>query len=238
VELFQRILFFLLMKMEGLNRRFSLVGDRDFFDETSFPWVKSVAELTPKIQAELAEVLARRDTLPNIQDISPDQRQLSTDAGWKTFYFYGYGLKSDLNCARCPDTTTALQRIPGMVSGYYSILAPGKKLPPHRGPYNGVLRFHLGLKIPASDETCAITVGSRTRSWAEGKALIFDDTYQHEAWNLTPEWRAVLFVDFLRPLPFVPHHLNRLMIWLMTKTSFVQVATKNHANWEKVFYEA
>ncbi len=137
-----------------------------------------------------------------------------SDAGWKTFFFFGYGLRADRNCARCPETVTALKKIPGMVSGYYSILAPGKSLPPHRGPYNGVLRFHLGLKIPASDDTCAITVGSATRSWAEGNALIFDDTSQRTAWNLTPEWRAVLFVDFLRPLPLVPRVLNRLMIWL------------------------
>jgi beta-hydroxylase len=233
----QRLFFALLMKIERLNRRASLVGDHEFYDLEQFPWVREVKAITPRIQAELAQVLARKENLPSIQDISPEQRALTTDAGWKTFYFFGYGLRSDKNCALCPDTVAALNKIPGMVSGYYSIFAPGKRLPPHRGPYNGVLRFHLGLKVPASDATCAIKVGSQTRSWAEGEALIFDDTYQHTAWNLTPEWRAVLFVDFLRPLPALPHALNRLMIWLMTKTPFVTVATRNHANWEKVFYE-
>jgi ornithine lipid ester-linked acyl 2-hydroxylase len=238
VKLFQQFLYFLLMKMESLNRRMSLVGDRAFFEVEDFPWVKDVAAMTPGIQAELAGVLAQRESLPSIQDISPEQSKLTTDAGWKTFYFFGYGLRSERNCERCPETAAALQKIPGMVSGYYSIFAPGKRLPFHRGPYNGVLRFHLGLKVPASDETCAIKVGSETRSWVEGEALIFDDTYQHSAWNLTDEWRAVLFVDFIRPLPFVPRVLNRLMIWLLTKTPFVSVATKNHDNWEKAFYEA
>jgi len=46
----------------------------------------------------------------------------------------------------------------------------------------------------------------------------------------------VFFVDFLRPLPPGPHLLNRAMIWLMTKTPFVKVATRNHADWEKAFY--
>ena len=27
----------------------------------------------------------------------------------------------------------------------FSILEPGKHLPPHKGPDNGVLRLHLGL---------------------------------------------------------------------------------------------
>lgn len=238
MEFFQRALFFLLTKMENLNRRGSLLGDREFFEVEAFPWVQDVVAMTPKIQVELAGVLAERERLPNFQDISPEQRELTNDAGWKTFFFFGYGLRSERNCSRCPETVKALQMIPGMVSGYYSILAPGKKLPPHRGPYNGVLRFHLGLKIPASDSTCAIRVGKQTRSWTEGGALIFDDTYRHAAWNRTSEWRAVLFVDFVRPLPFVPRQLNRLMIWLMTKTPFVKVATRNHENWEKVFYEA
>lgn len=238
MPLFQNALFRLLTRMENLNRRASLVGDREFFDADAFPWIQSVTGMTPGIQAELSAVMACRDRLPNFQDISPEQSELTRDAGWKTFFFFGYGLRSERNCERCPQTVAALRKIPGMVSAYYSILAPGKRLPPHRGPYNGVLRFHLGLKIPATDRTCAIRVGKSTRSWAEGQALVFDDTYQHAAWNLTSEWRAVLFVDFLRPLPSPARQLNRLMIWLMTKTSFVKVATRNHQNWEKAFYEA
>jgi beta-hydroxylase len=184
--------------------------------------------------------MTRREQLPNFQDISPEQRELTNDAGWKPFFFFffGYGLRSERNSARCPQTVKALQMIPGMVSGYYSILAPGKKPPPHRGPYNGVLRFQLGLQIPASDSTCAIRVGKQTRSWTEGGALVFDDTYPRAAWNRTDQWRAVLFVDFLRPLPFAPRQINRLMIWLMTKTPFVKIAARNHADWEKAFYEA
>ena len=30
----------------------------------------------------------------------------------------------------------------------FSILAPGKRIPPHDGPYKGVLRYHLGLDGP------------------------------------------------------------------------------------------
>jgi aspartyl/asparaginyl beta-hydroxylase (cupin superfamily) len=123
-----------------------------------------------------------------------------------------------------------------MSTAFFSILAPGKVLPPHRGPYNGVLRYHLGLRIPASDETCAIRVGDQTRTWAEGQALVFDDTYPHEAWDRTPEWRIVLFVDFLRPLPLLPRLVNAAMMALIRRTRFVQVAAKNQKQWETSFY--
>jgi ornithine lipid ester-linked acyl 2-hydroxylase len=230
-------LFSLLGRVEKLNKATSLVGDRQFFDTQTFPWAAEVAAGTPEIQAELSSVLAHGSRLPNVQDISPDQSSITTDSGWKTFFFYIAGVRVDKNCARCPATDRALQKIPGMVSAFYSILAPGKSLPPHRGPYNGVLRFHLGLKIPAHDQTCAIRVGTETRSWAEGGALIFDDTYEHQAWNLTPEWRAVLFVDFKRPLPWGAAVLNAAMLWMITKTPLVAVALKNVANWEHGFYE-
>ena len=70
---------------------------------------------------------------------------------------------------------------------------------PHRGPYNGVLRYHLGIEIPLGD--CALVVKKQQRGWSNSHSLIFDDSYVHEAWNKTDETRVVLFVDFLRPLP-------------------------------------
>ena len=72
-----------------------------------------------------------------------------------------------------------------MKTAFFSILAPGKHLPPHRGPYKGVMRYHLGLLIPEPAEQCGIRVDTETRHWAEGESMIFDDTFEHEAWNDT-----------------------------------------------------
>jgi len=38
--------------------------------------------------------------------------------------------------------------IPGSTTGFFSILSPHKHIPPHRGPWAGVLRLHLGLMVP------------------------------------------------------------------------------------------
>jgi aspartyl/asparaginyl beta-hydroxylase (cupin superfamily) len=235
-KLVSRTLFRVLRGMEWLNCRYSVHGDRPFFNPDDFAWTREVEKHTAAIQKELDALLLQVERLPNFQDISPDQGMLTTDARWKTFFFKGYGVACEKNRQRCPHTTQALDLIPEITTAFFSILAPGKELPVHRGPYNGVLRYHLGVRIPVSDDTCAIRVGGVQRSWVEGKSLVFDDTYDHEAWNRTPHWRIVLFVDFLRPLPFVPRMLNKAMMAVIRATPFVQVALRNQARWEASFY--
>jgi len=96
------------------------------------------------------------------------------------------------NCARCPETTRLIENIPGMKTAFFSILAPGKYIPEHRGLYKGFIRYHLGIKVPKPFNQCGIKVDGEIRHWEEGKSLIFDDTFTHEAWNLSEEFRVVL----------------------------------------------
>jgi beta-hydroxylase len=117
-----------------------------------------------------------------------------------------------------------------MTSAMFSILAGNKRLPPHRGPYKGVLRYHLGLKVPQPDR-CGIRVREQVARWEEGKELIFDDTYEHEAWNDGAEPRVVLFVDFLRPLPFPLSTVNRAVIRVISKSPFIQDAKGRLEDW-------
>ncbi len=94
-----------------------------------------------------------------------------------------------------------MREIPGMTTAMFSILSPRKHILPHRGPYKGVLRYHLGLIVPQDAEACRIRVGEDIRHWEAGRSMVFDDTFNHEVWNDTDETRVVLFVDVLRPLP-------------------------------------
>ena len=52
------------------------------------------------------------------------------------------------NCQRCPLTTQLVESIPGMKTAFFSIMLPGKYIPEHRGPYKGLLRYQLALKVP------------------------------------------------------------------------------------------
>jgi ornithine lipid ester-linked acyl 2-hydroxylase len=120
-----------------------------------------------------------------------------------------------------------------MKTAFFSILLPGKHIPEHRGPYKGVLRYHLGLIIPEPHEKCRIRVGNDVRSWREGKSLIFDDSFPHEAWNETDSVRVVLFIDVIRPLPFPWSALNETVIRLIAESPFVQDANANQQQWDK-----
>ena len=78
-------------------------------------------------------------------------------------------------------------------------MAPNSRLPIHRDPFAGSLRFHLGLKTPNS-EKCRITVDGQTYWWKDGEGVLFDETFLHRAENETDEDRVILFCDVERPL--------------------------------------
>jgi beta-hydroxylase len=227
----------LLRVIDRIIAKYSLIPNQPFFDPDDFAWVAPVEAEWKTIRRELDDVLSYQDALPNFQDISVDQATMTTDDRWKTYFLYGYGFRSEANCARCPDTAALCSRIPGMKTAFFSILAPGKHLPPHRGPYKGVMRYHLGLLIPEPAEQCGIRVDTTTRHWAEGRSLIFDDTYEHEAWNDTDATRVVLFVDFVRPLKAPARWLNAAVLWAIAFSPFIGDAKRRHNDWEKRFEE-
>ena len=224
-----------IWSLDGYFGRASKVGDHHFFDTAGFPWVPAIEADWRKVRAELDTVMRRSSDLPNIQDIAKDHLHLTQDDGWKSFFFFAFGLKMHGNCRRCPETTRLLKRMPGMKTAMFSILAPGKHLPPHRGPYKGVLRLHLGLLIPEPTEKCGIRVGDEVRHWQEGKIMILDDCFEHEAWNDTDKFRVVLFVDIMRPMRFPANLFNSILTWVIAMSPFVLGAAGSYRRWEKRF---
>jgi aspartyl/asparaginyl beta-hydroxylase (cupin superfamily) len=215
--------------------RSSLVPTTPFLDPGVFDWVADLEGGWRDMREELDVVLRHRDELPNFQDISTDQATITDDDRWKTYFFFGYGFRSDANCARCPRTTSLLERVPGMTTAFFSILAPHKHIGEHRGPYRGVLRYHLGLKVPDPTDAAGIKVGGEVRHWAEGSSLLFDDGYEHSAWNDTEGTRVVLFMDVLRPLRRPAADINRALIRGIGASPFVRDAKRRHEAWEKRF---
>jgi aspartyl/asparaginyl beta-hydroxylase (cupin superfamily) len=222
--------------VERLNRRQAKLGNPCVYPIDDFPWAVELEREWRSIRAELDRVLLRKRELPNVQDITTDARSISGDDQWKIFLFTAYGVHSPLNCALCPETWRLVQRIPGLRTAMFSILEAGKCLPPHRGPYNGVLRLHLGLRVPEPRHALGIRVGAETRHWEEGRILIFDDAYEHEAWNRGTGERVVLFVDFEKPLAFPANVLNGLLLGLAVFTPFLREGNANLRRWERTFH--
>jgi beta-hydroxylase len=223
----------LILRIEGVIARGSLVGDPMIFPADAFPWTGHLSRHWREVRAELQEVLRDPDLIPPFQALSRNQRSLTDDDRWKTYFFYAFGYKAERNCNRCPKTTRLVEQVPGMTTAFFSILAPGKHLPPHRGAFKGLLRYHLALQVPEPRELCLLRVGSQYRSWTEGEAIIFDDTYEHEVWNDTDGTRVVLFMDFKRPLRFPVNVFNSLIIAAIKHSPFVKDAVTNYNAWQQ-----
>lgn len=120
-------------------------------------------------------------------------------SGWKRFYLKWYDdfLPSARNL--CPHTTQLLSQIPSVHAAMFALLPPGARLPSHRDPFAGSLRYHLGLRTPNSEQ-CRIFVDGEMYYWKDGEAVMFDETYIHRAENQTDVHRIILFCDVERPL--------------------------------------
>lgn len=235
--LLHRALMALVASAERLNLTHARLGNPPVYDNAVFPWAAEIEHEWRLIRAELDRLLTRKDELPGFHEIAGDVRSISTDRNWKSFLICGYGLKSEHAIQACPETWRIVQKIPGLKAAMFSIFEPGKHLPAHRGPYNGVLRFHLGLRVPqGAPDAIAIRVADRICHWAEGSALIFDDAYEHEAWNHSDAVRVVLFVDFVKPLRFPANLVNWLILNLAVFTPFVREGYAAQRRWEKLFF--
>jgi hypothetical protein len=103
-----------------------------------------------------------------------------------------------------PENRGTGQRIPNVKGAMFALLPGGSHLNPHRDPFAGSLRYHLGLSTPNSDD-CRIFVDGQVYAWRDGEDVMFDETYVHWVKNETDKTRVILFCDIERPLS------NRLM---------------------------
>lgn len=227
-----------IRKLGDFLGRQSLVGDPPVFETATFPFLEPLERNWEAIRAECETILQAREHLPPFQTISPDQAKIASGDRWKTYILYGFGYKSERNCARCPETTRLLETIPNLRSAWFSILSPGYHIPPHRGVTKGIIRGHLGLIIPSERERCTMRVHDRVCTWEEGKFLVFDDTYDHEVLNDTDEERTVLIVDFDRPMRIPGTVVSRAFLQGIRWTAYVQDARKNLNDWEDRFEAA
>lgn len=211
----------------------STVGDLPVLRAGDFPWIGRVEAGFPAIRAELDRVLEAREHLPPFQMISRDQRRITTGDRWKVYLFFGFGYRVEGHCRQCPETARLIEAIPDMKSAWFSILAPGAYITPHRGISKGIVRLHMGLKTPRDRANCWMRVADQTVHWDEGRAFVFDDTYDHEVRNDTTEERVILIVDVERPMRplgrWVGRAFNRGIRW----TAYVQDARRKQMEWDQ-----
>ncbi|ELK02335.1 Aspartyl/asparaginyl beta-hydroxylase [Pteropus alecto] len=131
-----------------------------------------------------------------------EDENLREKGDWSQFTLWQQGRKNENACKGVPKTCSLLDKFPettGCRRGQikYSVMHPGTHVWPHTGPTNCRLRMHLGLVIPK--EGCRIRCANETRTWEEGKVLIFDDSFEHEVWQDATSFRLIFIVDVWHP---------------------------------------
>ena len=175
--------------------------------DATFPALRLLDRHCEEIRGELEPLLSERYKLPRYHEIDRIQADISGDApgAWRVFMLKWPAGGVEANRNRCPRTAALLDQIPNVASAFFSILEPGKSVPAHDGPYLGLLRYHLALKVPSINPP-SIRIKDLVHTWVEGHSILFDDSWNHEVFNRADEVRVVLIVDVLRPMAW-PHHL-------------------------------
>lgn len=152
----------------------------------------------PMLEAAFPMILAEMRALPS-DAFAPSPDSLTTveggydETGWSWYPLFGAGDVAG-NRARCPRTARVCAAVPSLVNAGFSRFAKGTHLYPHRGEMQGVLRCHLPLVVPRGD--VALRVGDEVRRWEPGRCLVFDDTFEHDAWNRGDGDRTLLLITF------------------------------------------
>jgi aspartyl/asparaginyl beta-hydroxylase (cupin superfamily) len=156
--------------------------------------------LARALEGEYAQIRREISALDGRQ-FSRESEGIPRTGDWKVLFFNERGRWHEDLAARCPVTSRileahgAIRTLAGLC--YVSRLAPGTHVTAHHGPTNLRVRCHLGIQVPGGN--CGIRVDGRARRWEEGKCLVFDDSFLHEAWNHTAGDRVVLVVDLWHP---------------------------------------
>ncbi|WP_306397565.1 lipid A hydroxylase LpxO [Telluria beijingensis] len=180
--------------------KFSKVPSTPFIPVSEFPELARLQENWPIIRAEAENLLALKKIKAAEQNDDAGFNSFFKN-GWKRFYLKWYDASHPSAERLCPQTYALLQSIPSVKAAMFAELPPGGKLNPHRDPFAGSMRYHLGLATP-NDDRCFIEVDGERHSWRDGQGVVFDETFIHWAINGSESDRVILFCDVERPMRY------------------------------------
>ncbi|NNF52558.1 MAG: aspartyl/asparaginyl beta-hydroxylase domain-containing protein, partial [Gammaproteobacteria bacterium] len=171
-----------------------------------FSWIASLEDNWQAIRQEFLSLdKSQTDFTPYVgdgPDVPVSMQNLAGSHDWDAFHLYVGGKVQTANAAACPVTAKLLETLPmARLAGvapeaFFSVLRPGAHIKPHHGISNVKVAVHLPLVVP---DQCAIRVGEEWRSWQDGRCLIFDDSFEHEAYNRSSHVRVVLIFEVWHP---------------------------------------
>ncbi|MFI6350384.1 aspartyl/asparaginyl beta-hydroxylase domain-containing protein [Streptomyces sp. NPDC050560] len=158
------------------------------------------------IKAELADAWARRRA-----DFHDYQHYLRSQQDWQALHLYRDGAQVPQAARIMPTASRVLREyavdtglICPLLECHFSTLLPGAVVPAHCDLWNFTINLHLAVDIPPG---CLITVAGESRSWVEGRCLLFDYSFEHEARNDGDRPRTCLLADLWHPETTLPERM-------------------------------
>jgi aspartyl/asparaginyl beta-hydroxylase (cupin superfamily) len=180
------------------------IKTKRYFEPRDFMGVAEVERATDALRCEFLSLAERKkdDLKTRLAGLHGDAGGSGNGGRWSMIPLMRNGRVVEEFASQCPRTMELAARLDlprlSLISPsvYFSVLEPGSRIAPHTGITNARLIAHFPLIVP---EGCGFRVGGETRRWQPGKALVFDDMTEHEAWNDSERIRVVLIVDLWRP---------------------------------------
>lgn len=175
------------------------------YDLNNEKWVKELISNSDKIKEELLSVInidakekpGKSWTRPHPQYVDSN---FSNDWNWKTYEFVFFGITHPDHAKQCPTTYKLVKSIPELITAEFSFLNPQTKVNRHKGYSKMILRNHLPLILPKNqEEDYGIQIEDFTYKWKYNELFSFNDSLEHEAWNLSNDPRVVLMFDIAHP---------------------------------------
>lgn len=120
------------------------------------------------------------------------------DGNWQIVVLQHSGKWLEKNCQHFPETVKLLKQCPEVNRAMFSVFKPHSFLKTHRAFSKTIMRYLLGIIVPTNPTPYLMVDGIR-EDFAEGKGIMFDDTYLHSSHNDNDQARVVLFIDVVRP---------------------------------------
>lgn len=183
-----------------------------------FPSAQRYVDAWPALRDEALRLAEEFTGIPRFHEFMAEQASISANDGrdWRVFVVKAYGVPFPGNLARCPVLASLLESTPEVLSATYSFLAPQKHIPQHRGPFRGILRYYLGLSVPATSNgrpETVLTIDGADYRIGSGGSLLWDDTFPHEVRNASDRPRIALLLDVRRRgMPWDLEWLSRGLI--------------------------
>jgi aspartyl/asparaginyl beta-hydroxylase (cupin superfamily) len=142
------------------------------------------------------------------QQFSDYEHYLVRQENWQALYLFRDGGLVDESAQSAPtafkvlkETAVDTGKLCPLLECHFSTLLPGAAIKPHCDLWNFSINLHFAIDIP---DDCAVSVAGERRAWEEGKCLLFDYSFEHEAWNRSTRPRTCLLVDLWQSETTIP----------------------------------